>query len=113
VTLVSDSWAKASSHWVSLASLLTLAAWSLLYMRLDALDIGFDIVVHKSEFNYLRPVTGRLQACCDFTEQRLWERFERTLRQRRRARLCLNSSICSQQLPGAEMNGQFVAHLKA
>jgi thioesterase domain-containing protein len=74
----------------SIASLLTLAGWSLLTLQLREQSLEPDIMVVASQIKYARPATQALRASVEISQAEL-ERIQNELqtRQRSRARLCI------------------------
>jgi thioesterase domain-containing protein len=71
----------------SLLSLLTLAGWGLIVLKLRELGRECDIYVQNSEVQYLAPVWEDFCARGRLAEDQSWEEFTRTLQTRGRARL--------------------------
>ena len=71
----------------SLGSLLTLAAWGLLHVRLEAEGIDADVYVADSNLRFLRPLFDDLQARARLAPGSDWAAFVATLRGRGRARI--------------------------
>lgn len=81
---------KGTSFAGSIASLLTLAGWSLLTVQLRECELEPDIMVVASEIKYARPAKQDLRASVELRKPEL-ERIQNDLqtRQRSRARLCI------------------------
>jgi thioesterase domain-containing protein len=71
----------------SLLSLLTLAGWGLIVLKLRALDVACDVYVQDSEARYLAPVWEDFVAEARLDAGESWDEFTRALRARGRARL--------------------------
>ena len=71
----------------SLGSLLTLAAWGLLHVRLEEAAIDADIYVADSSLRFLAPLFDDLQAEATLAPGSDWPTFVGTLRARGRARV--------------------------
>lgn len=71
----------------SLGSLLTLAGWGLLQLRLEAAGIDADIFVADSRLRFRAPLYADLVAEAELAEPSDWERFLRALRERGRGRI--------------------------
>jgi thioesterase domain-containing protein len=71
----------------SLLSLLTLAGWGLIVLRLRELNHACDIFVQNSEVRYLAPVWEDFIAHARVAEDESWEEFVRALQTNGRARL--------------------------
>jgi thioesterase domain-containing protein len=71
----------------SLVSLLTLAGWGLIVLKLAALDRDCDVFVQDSSVRYLAPVWTDFIAHARLAEGESWNTFADTLTARGRARL--------------------------
>ena len=71
----------------SLVSLLTLAGWGLIVLKLAALDRECDVYVQDSTVRYLAPVWTDFVARARLAEGESWTAFAETLAARGRARL--------------------------
>jgi thioesterase domain-containing protein len=71
----------------SLLSLLTLAGWGLIVLKLRELDIRCEVYVQDSEVRYLAPVWEDFVAQAHLAEGESWGEFLRALQARGRARL--------------------------
>jgi len=94
----------------SLGSLMTLAAWGLVSMRLEAADLRSDVYVADSRIRYLAPLYADLEAEAALSPEADWDEFIATLRSRGRARTHLDAWV--RLLEGdaaAEFRGRFVA----
>lgn len=92
----------------SAATLGLLAAWSVLHLRLDAEGIANQLVIHRTETEYLRPISGtaRAQARLDGAE---WETFAHMLERRGKARLKVTAELVFEGEVAARLVGEFVA----
>ena len=95
----------------SAVALATLAAWTLLHVRLERAGFGAQLVIQRSSMEYIHPIPGDFAAVCLFDDDEAWSRFERTLRRRGRARLTLGSRLLYQEREMASFVGDFVALL--
>lgn len=93
----------------SIASLATLAAWSLVHTRLRAEGLESRVVVMSSQIDYHAPAVGTFSARCDAPADSDWAFFTRTLARRGRARLILTSTVSSEGVLAATLTGTFVA----
>ena len=73
----------------SLASLLTLAGWGLVVLKLKALDRDCDIYVQDSTIRYIAPLWTDLIAHAELARGESWQAFAATLGARGRTRLRL------------------------
>ncbi|KKB09457.1 YiiD C-terminal domain-containing protein [Devosia chinhatensis] len=92
----------------SVSTLGLLAAWSVLHLRLEAEGIANRLVIHKTDVEYLLPVTGTAQALSslDATD---WDSFRHMLERRSKARLTVVAEIICDGLVVARLTGEFVA----
>ncbi|MEO8672405.1 MAG: YiiD C-terminal domain-containing protein [Tahibacter sp.] len=81
----------------SLASLLTLAGWGFLVLRLRAAGEDCDVFVQDSQLRYLAPVWGELCATAQLAEGDSWAAFFNALGTRGKGRLRVVA-----QVPGAD-----------
>jgi thioesterase domain-containing protein len=77
----------------SLVSLLTLAGWSLIVLKLRALGSACDVYVQDSTVRYLAPVWDDFIAQARLAEGESWETFASTLAARGRARLTVDCRV--------------------
>jgi thioesterase domain-containing protein len=93
----------------SAAALATLAAWTLMHMRLEAAGLVADLVIQRSSMEYSRPIPGDLTAECRFADDSAWRRFRATLDRHGRARLTLHAKLLHAAHEMASFAGDFVA----
>ncbi len=93
----------------SIASIATLAAWSLVHTRLSAEGRPSRVVVMSSQIDYHAPATGEFSARCDAPSEADWSRFVAVLDRRARARLELTALVRSEGALAATLTGSFVA----
>jgi thioesterase domain-containing protein len=91
------------------AVLATLAAWTLLYVRLTEEQLAAQLVIQRSSMEYDRPIPGDFEAVCRFEDDTAWGRFRSTLERRGRARITLNAYLLHSQLEMGSFVGDFVA----
>jgi thioesterase domain-containing protein len=93
----------------SAASVATLAAWSLLHVRLAALGLATQLVIQRSTMNYLLPMAGDFTAVAALDDALAWDAFMRMLTRRGRGRIKLGAVLeCAGQRAGV-FEGEFVA----
>ena len=97
----------------SLVSLMTLAGWGLVTLRLEQAGIDADVFVADSEVRYLQPLFADLAAEAELDAGVDWEAALASLRSRGRARVGLVARV---RLPdggvAAELRARFVAVAK-
>lgn len=94
----------------SLASVMTLASWGLVSLRLDQAGVDADVFVADSQVRYLAPLFDDLDVHAELAQDSSWEVFLATLRQRGRARAGLVSRAL---LPGGASATEFTARYVA
>ncbi len=103
---------KGSAFGGSLSSLMTLAAWGLTTLQVEAAGLDAEVYVADSEVRYRAPLRGDLEAEASLADGD-WALFLRTLQQRGRARVTLTARIA---LPeggvATEMQARYVAILR-
>ena len=109
----------------SLGALGLIAGWSWLRLALRDVQLEPDLVIQRSEMDFTAPATGRTRARPIPPDAESWDRFLRTLRRRRRARVAIRIELESpvqgdgsalvpdsrfaSPVRVAEMTGSFVA----
>ncbi|HUH89069.1 MAG TPA: YiiD C-terminal domain-containing protein [Lysobacter sp.] len=89
---------KGSAFGGSLASLMTLASWALVSLKVEAAGIDAEIYVADSQIRYLLPVFDDLHVTAELASPAAapkagWDGFIATLRQRGRARTTLVARV--------------------
>ena len=94
------------------AVLATLAAWTLLHVRLKQEGLDVQLVIQRSSMEYDRPIPGDFEAVCRFADPEAWHRFRSTLERRRRARITLKAYLLHGALEMGSFVGDFVAMVR-
>ncbi|MEJ7746391.1 MAG: YiiD C-terminal domain-containing protein [Luteimonas sp.] len=81
----------------SLSSLMTLASWGLVTLRLEEAGLHAEVYVADSAVSFRAPVFSDLEAEAQLAEDASWDAFTRQLRDDGRARTLLNACV---RLPG-------------
>ncbi len=105
---------KGTAFGGSLASMMTLAAWALTELQVDAAGLDAEVYVADSQLRYLSPLRDELrtEAWLDAAGDG-WDRFLATLRGRGRARATLAAHVLSQAgEPVAQASARYVAILR-
>ncbi len=89
--------------------LATLAAWTLLHLRLEHERLDAQLVIQRSAMDYERPITGDFDAECRFSDEPAWRRFCSTLERRGRARMTLSAHLLHAAHEMGSFVGDFVA----
>lgn len=92
----------------SLATLATLAGWSLLQLLLREQPPA-TVVIQESAVSYLRPVTADFAARCALPPADTFDRFRRTLARKGMARIALEATIPAGEEIAVRFDGSFVA----
>ncbi|KGM53624.1 hypothetical protein N799_11400 [Lysobacter arseniciresistens ZS79] len=94
----------------SLASMMTLASWGLVSLKVEAAGIDADVYVADSQVRYLAPLFADIEVTATLGPDSDWDGFIRTLRERGRARANLAASV---PLPGGGVATTFTARYVA
>ena len=92
---------------ISAASIATLAAWSLLHLRLVAASLPSRVVIQHSSMDYLAPIAGDFTATARLDGD--WDTFLRMLTRRGRARIGLQAELDYEGRKAGLFHGEFVA----
>lgn len=92
----------------SAATLALLAAWSVLHLKLEIEGITSQLVIHKTETEYLLPIAGCARASARLDDAD-WPNFRHTFQRRGRARLTVISELLYEGQIAARLTGEFVA----
>jgi len=97
----------------SLVSLMTLAGWGLVNLRLAQAGVQAEVYVAESQVRYRAPVFADLTASARLAEGEDWSRFLSTLLRRGRARIGVVSGVAADAgTLGCECQSQYAAILK-
>lgn len=77
----------------SLTSLMTLAGWGLIVLRLAEAGLQAEVYVADSEIRYRAPLYEDLEACAELAEGESWDAFLDTLRSCGSARLAVRATV--------------------
>jgi len=94
----------------SLGSLMTLAAWGLVTLRVQDAGMQADVFVADSRIRYLAPLYADLTAEAELEPSASWDEFLATLRERGRARTELVARV---PLPDGGVAAEFAARYVA
>jgi thioesterase domain-containing protein len=93
----------------SAASVATLAAWSLLHVRLQSAGLPSRLVIQRSTMDYLLPMAGDFTAIATLEAQTGWDAFMRMLTRKNRGRIKIGAVLeCHGERAGV-FEGEFVA----
>lgn len=91
----------------SIASVATLAAWTMIYVRLRRENLQGDLVVQRSSLDYLLPMRDVFTATCEMDEA-AWLKFTTIFAKRRKGRLHMSSNVYCDGKLGCRLTGDFV-----
>ena len=104
---------KGNAFGGSLTSLMTVAGWGLVTLKLRVAGLKAEVYVADSQIRYLAPLYDDLVAEAVFAEGQAWDLFVDTLVQRGRARLQVDARVL---LPegglATTLSGRYVAIAK-
>ena len=93
----------------SACALGTLAAWSLLYCRLQDRSPATSLVLQRNTMVYERPMAGDFSARASLAPEADWPAFLRTLERRGKARISVSAQLLSTEHDCGHYLGEFVA----
>jgi thioesterase domain-containing protein len=93
----------------SASSVAILAAWALLYVRLQHEDLTCRIVIQRNTMNYERPITGDFSASSTIQGALAWEKFLSVLKRKGRARITVAARLFCDKEKVAEFEGDYAA----
>ena len=92
----------------SASAMAILAAWGLLYVRLQQESLNCRIVIQRNTMSYERPMVNAFEASSTIPDSLAWEKFVGTLKRKNRARISVSATlICNEEHVG-EFEGDFV-----
>jgi thioesterase domain-containing protein len=97
----------------SLVSLMTLAAWGLVTLRLQQAGVSADVFVADTQVRYLAPLYADLDAEARLAADASWERLLTDLRDRGRASVSIEACVrLPDGAPAAQCRARYVAIAK-
>jgi thioesterase domain-containing protein len=93
----------------SLHAVATLACWSVLHLNLKEAKDTYQIVISKSDVNYLLPVDADFTVECTIAEHDAWQRFMKMLHAKGKARIQLSAKIYHNNRLAVDYQGTFAA----
>lgn len=103
---------KGTAFGGSLYSLLVLAGWGLIRLKLKEESISGDIMIHESSVSYSQPITDDWEAHCRLPGNEEYTSFLEKLHARGRARLALESRIMTDSGPAVSFRGSYAVVVK-
>lgn len=92
----------------SVAALGLLAAWSVMHLRLEDEGIKCQLVIHRTETEYLLPISGCVTASA-MLDTSGWDHFRDMFTRRGKARLTVTAELLHNGQVAARLIGEFVA----
>ena len=92
----------------SVATLALMAAWSVVHLRLEQAGIDVELVIHRTETEYLLPVSGTAAAVAKL-DGADWDGFLFMLHRRRMGRISVAAEVTFEGTVAARLVGEFVA----
>ena len=92
----------------SIATLALLAAWSVVHLRLEDEQFAGQLVVSRSETDYLMPISGQTRAIARLGGVD-WDHFSSQLVRHGKARVTVTAEVLSNGLLAARLVGTFAA----
>lgn len=96
----------------STSGLATLSGWCIITLWLRERGIDADVMIARSEVEYLAPLTEDLQTSVSLPEPQLMAAFEQRLKVRGRARLPLTVLLGDSAAPVLKLNGDYAARVR-
>lgn len=96
----------------SLASLMTLAPWSVLELSLRAADLEADIFVADAQISYLAPIFEDIVIKAAPQDGESLQAFRDTLRKRGRARIKMSATVSTAEGTACVQHARFVAKMR-
>ncbi|MDY6978279.1 MAG: YiiD C-terminal domain-containing protein [Pseudomonadota bacterium] len=93
----------------SASALATLAAWSLLHVRLRSEGFTSRLVIQRNMMEYDLPIDGTFTARASMEDVTQWSRFVRMLSRRGKARVAVTSVLAYNGQVAGRFSGEFVA----
>ncbi|MEP7247006.1 MAG: YiiD C-terminal domain-containing protein [Gammaproteobacteria bacterium] len=91
------------------AAIATLAAWTLVHLRLRHFRVPARLVIQRNAMNYEAPIEGDFTAVCEITDEGPWQRFLTMIERRGRGRITMLARLVYEMRSVASFEGDFVA----
>lgn len=93
----------------SASAVAILAAWALLYVRLQHEHVNCRLVIQRNTMTYERPIVSTFDASSTIQDSLAWEKFLRTFARKNLARISIAATLrCNEEQVG-KFEGDFVA----
>lgn len=96
----------------SINGLMTICGWAMVFKNIKEIDPDVDIVIKKSNINYLAPIREDFIAECELNNEEVRKEFIETYSKQKKSRLNLRISIKNKTTTFAEYEGQYIAFNK-
>ena len=96
----------------STSGLATLSGWCIITLWLRTRGIDADVMIARSEVEYLAPLTQDLLTSVSLPESEVMASFEERLRERGRARLPLTVLLGDSLSPVLKLTGDYAARIR-
>lgn len=96
----------------STSGLATLSGWCIITLWLRERGIDADVMIARSEIEYLAPLTQDLKTAVSLPESELLTAFEQRLKERGRARLPLTVLLGNPASPVLKLTGDYAARVR-
>jgi thioesterase domain-containing protein len=93
----------------SAAALATLAAWSLVHLRLAEQEFSGRLVIRRSTMDFEQPIAGGFEAVAEAPDAEHWRRFSAAVARGRPARIEMRAALCFEDARAGAFTGEFVA----
>lgn len=93
----------------SASALAILSAWSLLHLRLTAVDLPSRVVIQRNSMEYLAPIAGDFTATATLDPATGWDGFLKMLNRKGLARITVGAELDYQGKIAGRLSGEFVA----
>ena len=93
----------------SASAVAILAAWTILYVRLQRQGLYSRVVIQRNQVSYDKPIAGDFIATAEMIDDANWQKFLKQLRRHHRARISVTSILEYEGRPAGSMTGDFVA----
>ena len=93
----------------SAAAIATLAAWTLVLVRMRAENLKGRLVIARNSMEYQKPITADFSAVAVVEDLHSWPRFVAGLQRKQRGRVTVASHLLLNGEQVASFEGQFVA----
>ena len=94
----------------SIAAISITTAWSLLQSKIEQAGLKGNLVIKRQEIDYLLPVKTDFECVASFQSADEWEGFEKTYREKGRAKIVVTAQVISKSKITSKFLGIFVIY---